>query len=122
MIRVFKRIKELLDCPAPVPGKVIGWDAQGNPANLSLSAGAGDVTGPVSAVDSNLAAFDTATGKLIKDSGKKITDLALATHTHTMTDLPGGLQILAGDGKYYKLGLIIDPDTLTPAFTFTEMA
>jgi len=31
--------------------------------------GAGDVVGPASAVDSNLAAFDTGTGKLIKDSG-----------------------------------------------------
>jgi hypothetical protein len=32
-------------------------------------AGAGDVLGPSSAVDSNFAAFDTTTGKLIKDSG-----------------------------------------------------
>ena len=35
----------------------------------------GDVNGPASAVDGNLAAFDTTTGKLIKDSGKKVSDL-----------------------------------------------
>lgn len=34
------------------------------------SAGAGDVSGPSSAVDSNLVAFNTTTGKLLKDSGK----------------------------------------------------
>lgn len=32
-------------------------------------AGSGDVVGPASAVNNNLAAFDTTTGKLIKDSG-----------------------------------------------------
>lgn len=32
-------------------------------------AGSGDVTGPASAVDSNFVAFNTTTGKLIKDSG-----------------------------------------------------
>jgi hypothetical protein len=36
----------------------------------------GDVVGPASAVDSNFAAFDTTTGKLIKDSGSKASDFA----------------------------------------------
>jgi hypothetical protein len=36
--------------------------------------GAGDVVGPAGAVDGNLVAFDTNTGKLIKDSGKKASD------------------------------------------------
>lgn len=40
--------------------------------------GAGDVVGPASAVDSNFAAFDTTTGKLIKDSGHKHSDYAAA--------------------------------------------
>ena len=34
-----------------------------------LSIGSGDVTGPAGATDGNLVAFDTTTGKLIKDSG-----------------------------------------------------
>jgi len=38
---------------------------------ITISAsGVGDVTGPASATDSNLASFNTTTGKLIKDSGK----------------------------------------------------
>lgn len=40
--------------------------------------GTGDVVGPASAVDSNFAAFDTITGKLIKDSGSKASDFAAA--------------------------------------------
>ena len=41
--------------------------------------GTGDVVGPASAVDSNFAAFDTITGKLIKDSGSKAADFAAAS-------------------------------------------
>ena len=40
--------------------------------------GSGDVSGPASAVDENIAVFDQATGKLIKDGGKKISELQLA--------------------------------------------
>lgn len=39
--------------------------------------GSGDVVGPASAVDSNFAAFNTTTGKLIKDSGSKASDFVL---------------------------------------------
>lgn len=41
-------------------------------------AGAGDVVGPASAIDSNFAAFDTTTGKLIKDSGVAAASFATA--------------------------------------------
>ena len=45
----------------------------------------GDLSGPASAVDENLAIFDGITGKLIKDGGAKISDLAttanLSNHT-----------------------------------------
>ena len=44
--------------------------------------GTGDVIGPASSTDGNLAAFDGVTGKLIKDSGKAIADFAEASHTH----------------------------------------
>jgi hypothetical protein len=40
--------------------------------------GSGDVVGPASAVGNNLAAFDSTTGKLIKDSGYDPTDFATA--------------------------------------------
>jgi len=44
----------------------------------STGPGTGDVVGPASAVDSNFAAFNTTTGKLIKDSGSKASDFATA--------------------------------------------
>ncbi|MCP4127350.1 MAG: hypothetical protein GY753_09840 [Gammaproteobacteria bacterium] len=47
-------------------------------------AGAGDVIGPASAADSQLAAFDTTTGKLIKDSGIPVAN-ADAAYTHSQT-------------------------------------
>jgi len=39
------------------------------------SVGQGDVVGPATAVDDNLASFNLTTGKLIQDSGKKLTEL-----------------------------------------------
>ena len=47
-------------------------------------AGAGDVIGPASAVDENIAVFDTTTGKLIKDGGSTVAQVkARANHTGT---------------------------------------
>ena len=40
--------------------------------DVSTGAGAGDVVGPAGAIDDNIATFDGATGKLIKDSGVAI--------------------------------------------------
>lgn len=48
----------------------VAWTAGG---------GTGDVVGPASATTDRLAAFDGTTGKLIKDSGKAVADLVLAT-------------------------------------------
>ena len=45
----------------------------------------GAVIGPDSATDNNIALFNGATGKLIKDSGKKISDFASSEHSHTIT-------------------------------------
>lgn len=51
-----------------------------------VSAGAGDVVGPASATNNNIAVFDLATGKLIKDGGVAIAALAtLASPTFTGT-------------------------------------
>lgn len=44
-------------------------DNGGGIFTLTITSGTGDVVGPSSAVDDNLAIFDTATGKLIADSG-----------------------------------------------------
>lgn len=45
----------------------------------------GAVIGPANATDSNIALFDGNSGKLIKDSGKKIGDFAPSEHSHTIT-------------------------------------
>jgi hypothetical protein len=51
-------------------------DAQGRLTAASSGVAAGDVVGPASAVDNNVAAFDGVTGKLIKDSGSTVASLA----------------------------------------------
>jgi Cu/Ag efflux protein CusF len=54
---------------------------QGDPGT-----GSGDVVGPASAVDDNLASFNTTTGKLIQDSGLAVSDVSSAVandHTHS---------------------------------------
>lgn len=48
--------------------------------------GGGDVSGPLSSVDSNIVAFDGTTGKIIKDGGNTIAQvLDRANHTGTQT-------------------------------------
>lgn len=46
---------------------------------IEADTGAGDVTGPTSATDGNVAIFDGTTGKKIRDSGSAIADLATAS-------------------------------------------
>jgi hypothetical protein len=43
---------------------------------FAQAAGGGDVSGPTSATNENIAVFDGTTGALIKDGGMKIADLA----------------------------------------------
>lgn len=49
----------------------------------------GHVTGPASAATTNIAIFDGTSGKLIKDGGKKLSDLAAASHKHGTITLSG---------------------------------
>ena len=49
-------------------------------------AGSGDVVGPASAVNNNFVSFDGTTGKLIKDSGSKTADFAIASKGVTNGD------------------------------------
>ena len=47
----------------------------------------GAVIGTASSTDDNIVLFSGATGKLIKDSNKKLSDLAAAKHTHAISDI-----------------------------------
>lgn len=47
----------------------------------------GAVIGPNASTSDNIVLFSGATGKLIKDSGKKLSDLAAAQHTHVISDI-----------------------------------
>lgn len=55
-----------------------GADGAQGPTGPTGPAGTGDVNGPASAVNNNFVAFDTTTGKLIKDSGSKASDFQTA--------------------------------------------
>ena len=58
-----------------------GGDSWTTPITVDVDtpgAGVGDVVGPASAVDTNVATFDGATGKLIQDSGTAIADVDAA--------------------------------------------
>ena len=47
----------------------------------------GAVIGPNASANDNIVLFSGAAGKLIKDSNKKLSDLAAAKHTHTISDI-----------------------------------
>lgn len=61
--------------------------------NAVGGSGGGDVTGPSSAIDNNIAVYDSTTGKIIKDGGTKISDLAtvssLSGYVPTSTTVNG---------------------------------
>jgi hypothetical protein len=66
------------------------------PSNLQLASAIGlQVTGPASAVDSDIAVFNGVTGKLIKDGGKKVADLAPIA-SPTFTGIPAAPTATAG--------------------------
>ena len=69
---------------------ITGVGTSGDPF-VAVGGGSGDVTGPASAVDENLPAFDSTTGKLIKDSGINISEInantAVTPGSYTATDL-----------------------------------
>ena len=92
-------IASVLDTFAADPTSNAYFDADAWSAVLSIAAGNGDVVGPASAVDSNFAAFDSTTGKLIKDALVSASSFATAAqgaladsasqpgHTHTASDV-----------------------------------
>lgn len=74
--------------------------------------GSGDVVGPASAVDSNFAAFDTTTGKLIKDSGNAAASFATAaqgTLADSATQPGDNISSLTNDSGYITSYTETDP-------------
>lgn len=67
----------------------------------------GAVTGPETAVDGNLAAFDQATGKIVKDSGLSTAELA-KSWVMTVSELPESMPEDLKDGGI----LIVDSETV----------
>ena len=66
------------------PNGTVTDDGSGQATYTPAGGGSGDVVGPGSAVDDNIATFDTTTGKLIQDGGSTIAQvLARANHTGT---------------------------------------
>lgn len=72
--------------------------------------GAGDVTGPASAVDGNFASFNLTTGKIIKDSGSKAADFAVAAKGVTNGDSHNHI---GGDGAAIAEGALSISDVTT---------
>ena len=70
-------------------------DDGNNTVTVALSASSGDVVGPASAVDSNIALFDGVTGKLIKDGLKSLSDFMEDLVNDTTPQLGGNLDIQA---------------------------
>ena len=65
---------------------VLTYDDGTGKIGLEASASGGDVSGPGSSVDDNLATFDGTTGKLIQDSGVAVSSLVTASSTTTFTN------------------------------------
>jgi len=93
------RVKGDLPDPDGDAQKLAIWAAR----RVAGSSGSGDVTGPGSAVDGDIAVFDGVTGKKIKDSGVAIDDLVQGPASATDGDFAqydGATGELIKDGGY----------------------
>lgn len=70
--------KTILPSQTGASGKVLTSDGANATWQAPSGSGLGDVSGPSSATSDNIAVFDGATGKLVKDSGVSISGLAAA--------------------------------------------
>lgn len=59
--------------------------ANGKLNSTVIAAGSGDVTGPASSVNTNIVTFNGTTGKILEDSGKKLSDFVARTDTENFT-------------------------------------
>jgi hypothetical protein len=81
-------------------------------------AGGGDVVGPASSTDDNIATFDLATGKLIQDSGVGIANVPLLDAANTFSSateltVNGGVRI----GSAANSGMILDQTSSSVDFS-----
>lgn len=89
---------------------------------VSVTVGDGDVVGPASAVDDQIATFDGTTGKLIQDSGYTISDILPGLELVSVTTFSAVTQcpnIVITPGESYRfifLGTM--STTATPMMTF----
>lgn len=77
----------------------------------TLGTGTGDVVGPASAVDDNIATFDTTTGKLIQDSGSSIANVLDRTN-HTGTQVASTISDFA-EATSDQIGAMVTGNTET---------
>ena len=66
--------------------------------DIGAGGGTGDVVGPAGATADDIVTFDLATGKLIKDSGKKTTDFIL----HSLATAANDFLVASGVGAFIK--------------------
>lgn len=71
-------------------------------AQYPVSGGGGDVKGPASAINGDIAVFDGTTGKLIKDGGA-ISGFANAPHNTNILDMTGGTGSIVADLAHQQL-------------------
>jgi hypothetical protein len=82
-------------------GKYLTTD--GSTASWAVVTTGGDVAGPSSAVNNNLAVFDGTTGKLIKDGGVSASSFLTANNPSYSGTLTGGTGVVnLGSGQFYK--------------------
>ena len=107
----------ILGCTGVLPTNPVNW-------SLMALAGAGDVVGPTGAVSNHVALFDGATGKLIKDSGKSITESfnvmdygaignGIADDTTAIQDTINAAAAAFGGEVYFPVGHYKITSTLT---------
>lgn len=105
-----------------IPDNLVKWNSQGQAVDAGISAiggGSGDVVGPAGAINNNLATFNGATGKLLKDSGLAIGSLVPTSRTIAAgTGLTGGGDLsadrtfsLAAGAAVANLGFTPPPNT-----------
>jgi hypothetical protein len=104
--------KTLLFTGAGAAGQVVTSNGAGNPDTWETpTTGSGDVVGPASSVNSEIAAFDGTTGKLLKESGISINNLVTLDSTGTFT----GKTIAEGDNTItLSLGTLSDVNPTAP--------
>lgn len=95
-----------------------GVQKQSLVSDLGAAIGAGDVTGPASAVSGNFAQFDGITGKLIEDGGLSLdTDDTLAADSDARLPSQKAVKTAIAAAKAPSVQSVTSSATVTPTFT-----